>query len=219
MIKSNRLPLPKILRFRQRGVTLVELMISMGLLFLIMVMGTTIFSNIQGHLKLAEQEARMQQYARDAINKMTRELRQASAMQMVPSALYSGRSIDLFFTRPHVAPDGTSTGFDLVRYWFADDYERPGTGIKSLYRAWKSNGTSTTVSTTAFEDNRTRMIREAAAEHPGIDSYFERKGATSPFTLELVLRVTVYRQRSDGVYVGDRERKFDMRSEIQYRNQ
>src|SRR3989338_3014227 len=179
-------------RHFQRGLSLLELLVSTTLLMLIMVMGTTIFSNIQSHLRLAEKESRVQQYARDAMNKMSRELRQTVG-RVKSGALSAAEPTDIYFVVPHVNADGSATGYDLVRYWFADDVDKPGSNIKSLYRAIKSNGNSAAFDTTAFTNNRTRMIREAAAQNPGHDSFFKLDPLKEPCAIQILIRVAVYR--------------------------
>ena len=210
----------KRLRF-QRGLSLVELLISTALLMMIMVMGTTIFQNIRSHLKLAEEESRMQQYARDAMNQMAREIRQAVNLNWVYPSGSSAHTFDIYFTKPHVNADGTTTDYDLVRYWYDDDYERPGTGLKSLYRAVKTNGASTVAANTPFTNNRRRLIREVAAKNPGQDSFFKINAtADGKLSVLLNIQVTVYRfDHSTGLYVADNQRKFDIKTELLIRNQ
>ncbi|MGE3728246.1 MAG: PilW family protein [Candidatus Sericytochromatia bacterium] len=210
----------KRLRF-QRGLSLVELLISTALLMMIMVMGTTIFQNIRSHLKLAEEESRMQQYARDAMNQMAREVRQAAHLNWVYASGSTTHTFDIYFTKPHVNADGTTSGYDLVRYWYDDDYERPGTGLKSLYRAWKSNGAVTTADVTPFTNNRKRLIREVAAKNPGQDSFFKiNSTADGKLSVLLNIQVTVYRfDHNVGLYVADNQRKFDISTELLLRNQ
>lgn len=206
----------------QRGMTLVELLISTALLMMIMTMGTAIFQNIRNHLRLAEEESRLQQYARDAMNRMAREVRMAAALNWVYPTNSTSYTYDLYFTRPHVNSDGSFSGtYDLVRYWYGDDYEKPGTGIKSLYRAWKSNGTSITAGNTPFTDNRTRLIHEVAAEHPGEDSFFlVRQTGDGVYSVSLNIQVTIYRwDPTTSMYVSDNQRKFDISTDVLIRNQ
>lgn len=217
MIKTQGLKLKSRLH-RQRGLSLLELMISTALLMLIMVMGTTIFTNIQSHLKIAEDESRMQQHARDAMTKMARELRQTVGVVESPGS--PSYPTDIYFVVPHVNADGTSSTFNQVRYWFAEDYDKPGSNIRSLYRAVKNIGTSSANSTTAFTNNRTRLIREAAAQSPGTDSYFELKNTTpGQQRVYIKIRVAIYRSNPDNPYQYSVKKNFDLDTEVLYRNQ
>lgn len=205
---------------RQRGLTLVEMLISTALLMMIMAMGTAIFSNIQSHANLAEKEARMQQYARDAMNKISRELRQAVGPVLKASSNTSDAyPDDIIFVVPNVTAAGTMSGYNQVRYWFSEDHEKPGSNIKSLYRAVRNIGSTPTNSNTPFTNNRTRLIREAAAENPGVDSFFEIEPKGKAGTILIKLRVAVYRvsrTSTGGVY--EVERNFDMSTLVDLRN-
>ena len=206
----------------QQGFTLVELLISTGLLFMIMVMGTAIFSNIQSHLQLAEKEATMQQYARDSITKISRELRQArvtvGTRTCNPSPCLVPEYTDIYAVVPDVLGNGYPAGtYRLVRYWFQEDHEKPGSNIMSLYRAWKTNGTSNEFTggamPTAFIDNRTRLLREAAALNPGDESYFKITGNL----IQIVLIVAIYHAHPQSSIQYQIERKFRVDTQVQIR--
>lgn len=221
MIRRVQYPRSVSLQRFQRGLTLVELLISTTLLMLIMVMGTAIFQNIRDHLRLAEEESRMQQYARDAMNRMAREVRMAADLNWVYPSGSTSYTYDLYFTRPHVDGDGKFDGtYELVRYWYGDDYEKPGTGVKSLYRASKSNGISSYATNTPFTDGRTRLIREVAAERPGEDSFFlVKQTPDGGYSVALNIQVTIYRwDPTTSLYVSDNQRKFDISTEVLIRN-
>jgi hypothetical protein len=212
------------IRFKrsQQGLTLVELLISTGLLFMIMLMGTTIFSNIQSHLKLAEKEAAMQQYARNSITRISRELRQARVVAgnrvCNPSPCLVPEYTDIYAVVPDVDGAGATSGtYSLVRYWFQEDHQKPGTNIMSLYRASKTNGTSNQfpggVTPAPFTDNRSRLLREAAALNPGDESYFKIKGNL----IEIVLIVAIYHMHPQSSIQYQIERKFRVDTQVQIR--
>jgi len=208
----------------QKGFTLAELLISTSLLFMLLVMGTAIFSNIQSHLVLAQKEARMQQYARDAMTQMSRELRQAKmvlgARSCLPTPCSVPEKTDIYAVVPDVSSDGTiANHYRLVRYWFQEDHEKSGSGIMSLYRAWKNNGTSPrlpdNIATDLFSDHRTRLLKEAAALNPGNESYF--RIAPSGQLVDIVLIVATYMNRANSVVQSQIERKFRVDTRVQIR--
>ena len=189
---------------------------------MILLMGTAIFSNIQSHLKLAEKEATMQQYARDAITKISRELRQARVAAGTricnPSPCMVPEYTDIYAVVPDVAADGSTSGtYSLVRYWFQEDHQKPGSNIMSLYRARKTNGSSSEfpggVLPTAFIDNRTRLLREAAALNPGDESYFKITGNL----IQIVLIVAIYHLHPQSSIQYQIERKFRVDTQVQIR--
>ncbi|MBT9545478.1 MAG: hypothetical protein IV090_08820 [Candidatus Sericytochromatia bacterium] len=200
--------------------TLVEVIISSALLFLIITSGTLIFSNIQGHLTLAEKEVRMQQYARQVITQMSREVRQGRDVFIMredsdPSV---NEGTSLYLIVPEIDPhNGSLLGtYKEVRYYYAEDHEKPGSGIKSLYRAWRSNGTSIAFPTdppSVFSNNRTRLLKEAAALNPGNESYFSENNGI----VKIVMMVATYRTRPDSVFVYQVERKFQVDTDVQLR--
>lgn len=208
----------------QKGFTVAELLISTSLLMMVMVMGTAIFSNIQGHLVLAQKEARMQQYARDAMTQMSRELRQAKmvmgARSCLPTPCTVPEKTDIYAVVPEVNSDGSVSGqYRLVRYWFQEDHEKSGSGIMSLYRAWKNNGASPhlpdNIASDLFSDHRTRLLKEAAALNPGNESYF--RIAPSGQLVEIVLIVATYMNKADSVIQAQIERKFRVDTRVQIR--
>lgn len=215
----------------QKGLTLVEVLISSSLLFLIIVSGTMIFTNIQGHLTLAEKEARLQQYARTVMTQMSRELRQASDVFVTRPSDTTGHLVnytDVFVVVPNVnANTGALVGtYKLVRYFYEEDHQKPGSGINSLYRAWKSNGASkelpsaysgtTLTSTELFKDNRTRLLREAAALRPGDESYFTYDDQSG--LIRIVLMVATYVTRPDSAFQYQVERVFRVETDVKLRS-
>jgi len=134
---------------KQKGITLPELMIAAVILIIIMAAAMGVYWNTQKSWQLGEKEAQMQQQAKIAIMNMTKELRQAYDVWIVPIPSSAGCELnpnlpcyskDMRFTIPILDSNSNLYGYKIVRYWYVMD---PTTLVWSLRRfVW--NGTSGT---------------------------------------------------------------------------
>lgn len=209
----------------QKGLTLIELIITGLLMTLLISMGFFVQQNLAESWQIAEDEAIMQRYSRTGIQRIKQELRQAKDIYVEPpsQALGGGGqggvqySFDIQFTIPDTDSNGAFTDtYNLVRYWYEEDAT---TKIWSLKRASKTNGASSSVPAGAphFLDNSTYLIREAAVIEPGKQSYF-KQDPDNPVLLHIHLVTATYVIKENGQGVFDMRRTFRVETEVEARN-
>ena len=194
----------------------------MTIFLVVLMIGFNFFLRSQRLTQLAESEAKMQMYARQAMTIITKELRQASDYkEKFDIGDPTSEAKDVRFVRP---AQGLIGQYTLVRYWYAKNDK----GIFSLYRAEMSNGTNPNV-TTDFTPNpisasdRTTykirsLIKEATVIDPGERSFFHQDPDNrSSLSIRLV---TATYGIEDGSLTGEYEvkRQFNLDNEIYARN-
>lgn len=164
-----------------RGFTIIELLVSMSIFLVIMMIGFNFFLRSQRLTQLAESEAKMQMYARQAMTIITKELRQATDYDEITELDPDDQTPEaknIIFIRP---TQGQTDQFTMVRYW----YERDTKGVFSLYRAEKTNGDKPRGIDADFDpdpftaSDRTTykirpLIKDASIIDPGEYSYFSQ---------------------------------------------
>lgn len=210
-----------------RGFTVVELLVSMTIFLAVMVLGFNFFLRSQRLTQLAESEAKMQMYARQAMTVITKELRQTSAYkEYLDPNEPTRKPKDIRFVRPK---QGAIGQYILVRYW----YEENSQGVYSLYRAERDNGTSpqTPADTDTFKPSVNSasdrvtykispLIKEATVIDPGEQSFFEQNTAAG-HRRELFIRlVTATYGIKSGTLTNEYEvkRRFNLDSAVYARN-
>lgn len=207
---------------RNRGLTLLETLISASLLLVVMYIAITIYNNVQRSWMLAQQEAQLQQYSRSAMARIALDFRQATRFSLDLPEQGQTYSYDVQMTIPD---SDTSTGaplgtYTLVRFWYQED---SSTKVWSLYRAYKSNGNTKNIPEpyTKFIDNKVTLLKEAAVVNPGQESYFYR-GPDKKKKLLVRLVTATYKPRSDGLATTAQEqvllRTFRVETELEGRN-
>lgn len=190
-IPSQETP-QEILRQKQRGFTLVELLVTMTVFLIVLAMGFNFFMRSQQLVKLAESEARMQMYARQAMTVMNKELRQAVNYLEFQYAESDFEASDARFSRPKPGSPGQ---YIMVRYWYASDAQ----GLYSLFRAEKDVGNTpaTQLELEGFEPNfqstadknayKIRpLIKEATVIDAGKRSFFEQDAKNDIINIHLI---------------------------------
>lgn len=178
-----------------KGFTLIEVIVSLSIFLIIMAIGFNFFLRTQTLVQLAESEAKMQMYARQAMTILAKELRQATDYkEFLEDDVPEAKTI--FFVRPST----TAGQYTFVRYW----YKKNSQGIYSLFRAEQPNGTSTLTPTDylSFEPDPysatdkatykiTPLIKEATVIDPGKQSYFSQNPLNKK-VIEIILITATY---------------------------
>ena len=169
---------------KQKGITLPELMVSAVILAIIMAAAMGGYWNNQKSWQLGDKEARMQEQSRIAIMNMTRELRQAYDIWIVPIPSSAGcesnpnlpcYSKDMRFSIPIQDSNSNLYGYKIVRYWYIMD---PETETWSLRRFIWNGTTGTWVKDT---DPRNRTLTPAIHGNAGCLKH--NAGACCPSTM------------------------------------
>lgn len=197
----------------------------MSIFFVIMVIGFNFFLRTQRLTHLAESEARMQMYARQAMTIITKELRQVTDYKELKIADEDKtfKAKNIIFVRP---TQGDLGKFTMVRYW----YEKDNKGVFSLYRAERANGTQSTFINEDFEvdpfdsgDRQTYKIRplikDASIIDPGEFSYFAQSPAPNRHEITIQLYTAIYGVK-EGSATGEMEvkRTFNIDTTVYARN-
>ena len=226
-------------RSADRGFTLVETMVTMSVFLIVMALGFNFFTRSQRLVKLAENEAKMQMYARQAMTIITKEIRQATDYKDVeykdqdPNQPAAAHAIKILIVRPNA---NNSSEYTLVTYW----YEKNNQGVYSLYRAEKPNNLSDKIKSTDIPDingnggfspsysNSTDrkdykikpLIREATAVDPGNRSYFQQEPEPNKSRIKVQLITAVYGVQKGANTTGQLEvkRQFQLDTSIHARN-
>lgn len=220
MIKSHK---------RQSGFTLIESMVTVSIFSVIVGMSLTFYQRSHAMLQLSETESHMQMYSRQAMTKITKELRQASDYHEIPFENVP-QAKEILFIRPN---DNQQTGavaqYILVRYWF----HKSGNGVYSLLRGQKDHGNEIKFTTgdqnfLPDPDNSNdvhnfqirALIKEAAVIEPGKQSYFHQD-KNNPSLIGIRLVTATYAQRSTADLAGrtqEIKRQFRVDTSINARN-
>ena len=213
---------------KQKGFTLVEAMISMTLFTALMGMGFNFYSRTHSTMKLTESEAKMQMYSRQAMTKITKELRQASDYYEIP---FDGipQAKEILFVHPDDANQGTVQRYLLVRYWFHENAQ----GVYSLMRAYQDHGDQARFlngdnqfSPDANDSGDVQnyhisaLVKEATVIEPGKQSFFQQD-KSNPGIINLRMVTATYGAKtSNDISNRSQEvkRQFRIDTAIQARN-
>lgn len=159
------------IRKKQKGMTLTELMVASVILSIILAAAMGVYWNTQKSWQLGDKETKMQEQARIAIMNMSRELRQAYDIWIIPIPSSAGcdtnpaltcYSKDMRFSIPILDASSNIYGYKIIRYWYVQD---PTTLVWSLRRfVWESGTTNNWVADT---DPRNKTLNASIQGNPG----------------------------------------------------
>ena len=109
----------------QKGMTLVESLVSALILIIILEAALGVYFNLQKSQQLGQDDANMQSQARTAMMNITTELRQAHDVWMpkIPISPKEPYSKDIRFSIPVVDTASNLYGYKIIRYWYVKNPE------------------------------------------------------------------------------------------------
>ena len=109
----------------QKGMTLVESLVSASILIIILAAALGVYFNVQKSQQLGQDEANMQSQARTAMMNVTTELRQAHDVWLtkIPTSPTEPYSKDIRFSIPVVDSTSNLYGYKIIRYWYVKNPE------------------------------------------------------------------------------------------------
>lgn len=211
----------------QKGFTMTEVLVASAAVFLLMTMGMKFYQNLSSQWQLADSETRMQQQSREAMLKINKELRQATAYFEVP---FDGlpQAKEILMIRPNSdMHSGQVQGYTLVRYWFRENQD----GVYSLLRAEKDHGNEDRFlgNEMAFQPDITNasdkvnykiryLVKEATVIEPGKQSFFQQSPANPNLIHVRMVTATYGAGSKDGTKKYEVKRKFRVDTDIHARN-